>query len=205
MIMDTLSVDSKRNFIHAMAGGLSGLSASLLVNPLDVIKIRVQNSSSKTSLGCFYDIWLKEGHKGFFRGISVTAVAYSVDKAIWFSVYVGFKDLLSHFFDLPEKSFTNQFYSSVLSSAITIVSTNPIWMIRTRFMTQPVVASYDTYHYKSIPHAVKTIFKNEGIRAFYKGMGASFLGISHVAIQFPLYEQLKFKFKGKECIDLISR
>lgn len=37
----------------------------------------------------------------------------------------------------------------------------------------------------------RVIYQREGWRAFYKGLTASFLGLSHVALQFPLYEYLK--------------
>ena len=39
--------------------------------------------------------------------------------------------------------------------------------------------------------AAKTIYRSEGIKAFYRGLLPSLLGIAHVAVQFPLYEQLK--------------
>jgi len=39
--------------------------------------------------------------------------------------------------------------------------------------------------------AARTIYRSEGIRAFYRGLLPSLLGIAHVAVQFPLYEQLK--------------
>lgn len=42
-----------------------------------------------------------------------------------------------------------------------------------------------------------SIGKYEGIKGFYKGLGPSLVGVSHVAIQFPLYERLKTTFSDK--------
>lgn len=35
------------------------------------------------------------------------------------------------------------------------------------------------------------MYKGEGIRVFYKGMSASYLGITESTLQFVLYEKLK--------------
>jgi solute carrier family 25 (mitochondrial folate transporter), member 32 len=45
--------------------------------------------------------------------------------------------------------------------------------------------------YKHTLDAARTIYRTEGISAFYRGLLPSLLGIVHVAIQFPLYERLK--------------
>lgn len=87
------------------------------------------------------------------------------------------------------------------ASAVAILVGNPLWVIRTRIMAQPLKTagpslSHSSYHYTSVLHGLKSIVKHEGWTALYKGLGPSFLGISHVAVQFPLYEQLKEYLRG---------
>ena len=55
------------------------------------------------------------------------------------------------------------------------------------FQTQ----SRDETRYRHTLDAALTIYRSEGIRAFYRGLVPSLLGIAHVAVQFPLYERLK--------------
>jgi hypothetical protein len=45
--------------------------------------------------------------------------------------------------------------------------------------------------YRHTLDAAMTIYRSEGASAFYRGLVPSLLGIAHVAVQFPLYEQLK--------------
>ena len=40
------------------------------------------------------------------------------------------------------------------------------------------------------------MYRNEGILSFYSGLTPALLGLTHVAIQFPLYEIFKQKFTG---------
>lgn len=52
--------------------------------------------------------------------------------------------------------------------------------------------------YRHTVDAALTIYRTEGIKAFYRGLLPSLLGIMHVAVQFPLYEQLKILLR--ECL-----
>lgn len=45
--------------------------------------------------------------------------------------------------------------------------------------------------YRTTLEAFYTIYKNEGLSAFYKGLTPSLFGVSHVAVQFGLYEKTK--------------
>lgn len=85
--------------------------------------------------------------------------------------------------------------------------TNPIWVIKTRFMAQsghchPHQANNATAtempYYRSTLDAARRMYKSEGIGVFYSGLVPALLGLSHVAIQFPAYDYLKTAFTGVE-------
>lgn len=71
------------------------------------------------------------------------------------------------------------------------IVTNPLWVIKTRFMAQSLSDVSAGKRYRNTWDAIRTIYSQEGGRAFYRGLMPSLLGVSHVAVQFPLYEQLK--------------
>ncbi|TAQ91504.1 hypothetical protein B7494_g203 [Chlorociboria aeruginascens] len=80
--------------------------------------------------------------------------------------------------------------------------TNPIWVIKTRLMSQVSRKSTSNdarppWHYRSTLDAAKKMYRNEGILSFYSGLTPALLGLTHVAVQFPCYEYLKTKFTGK--------
>lgn len=52
------------------------------------------------------------------------------------------------------------------------------------------------WHYKNTWNAAHMMYRNEGILSFYSGLTPALLGLTHVAIQFPLYEIFKEKFTG---------
>ena len=58
-------------------------------------------------------------------------------------------------------------------------------------MQTEYIHSADSQKYKSILRSLKMIYMEEGIRGLYKGFGACMLGLSHAAIYFPVYEELK--------------
>lgn len=80
--------------------------------------------------------------------------------------------------------------------------TNPIWVIKTRLMSQvsrksTLAVSRPPWHYHSTWDAAKKMYKTEGILSFYSGLTPALLGLTHVAVQFPTYEFLKTKFTGQ--------
>ncbi|CAI4215328.1 unnamed protein product [Parascedosporium putredinis] len=100
--------------------------------------------------------------------------------AVWFTVYNKSKDYLNQRYEYP---FLVNMASSIIAGASSTLATNPIWVIKTRLMSQ------------SVSH--QKMYTSEGILSFYSGLTPALLGLTHVAVQFPVYEYLKTKFTGQ--------
>jgi solute carrier family 25 folate transporter 32 len=94
------------------------------------------------------------------------------------------------------------FWSSIVAGGSSTMVTNPIWVIKTRLMSQVSRKSTSggvrpPWHYRSTFDAARKMYRNEGILSFYSGLTPALLGLTHVAVQFPAYEYLKTKFTGQ--------
>lgn len=94
------------------------------------------------------------------------------------------------------------FWSSMVAGASSTIATTPIWVIKTRLMSQngtglAFKGAQPHWHYHSSLDAARQMYRTEGILSFYSGLTPSLLGLTHVAVQFPAYEYLKTKFTGQ--------
>ncbi|KAI8607618.1 mitochondrial carrier domain-containing protein, partial [Chytriomyces sp. MP71] len=127
----------------AIAGAASGLVAAVLVTPLDVVKIRLQNQAFTPNTAPKYKgtfptlatIWRQEGLKGLFSGLAPSVYAYLPDRIIWFSVYHSARTHLAQALGTPPEGTTTVHLLATLSaSTACTVGTSPLWVVRTRLM-----------------------------------------------------------------------
>lgn len=122
------------NVQKMICGGLTGMTASTLTYPLDVIRtvlsIKVQDSSVKPSIiRCGLEIYKDHGHRGLFKGLNATLISITP--------FIGFK---MAFFDIlkvacnVDNSQTNaqikNFLLGGLSGTLAITITYPTDLIR---------------------------------------------------------------------------
>lgn len=67
-------------------------------------------------------------------------------------------------------------------------ATNPIWFIKTRLQLD-----YNSEAKMTVTQCVKKIYQTSGFIGFYKGITASYFGISETVIHFVIYEAIKAK------------
>lgn len=137
-------------------------------------------------------IFREEGIKGLYRGLTPTLVGYLPAHALYFSVYSVSKSWLGSLDVHPSLhtgTHLNHIVAAMMGGAMSSTATNPLWVIRTRLMTQ--FPGRTAFYYTGTIDAARQIWKHEGVSGLYKGLGPSILGVLHVAVQFPLYEHLK--------------
>jgi solute carrier family 25, member 33/36 len=193
-----------------MSGGVAGTVASCLTNPLEVIKTQLQSSLtgapghalSRQPWAVTQRIWQQDGVSGFFRGLPPTLIGIIPARSAYFYAYQRSKIALGRFF--PEGSPPNAMLAGLIAGITGNTLTNPIWMVRTR-MQLLADASAGQVAYKGYGDVIRSIFREEGIRGFYRGIQASYWGCTEGALQFIIYEQLKTKLLARSNRDRAAR
>ena len=91
-------------------------------------------------------------------------------------------------------------YSSLAGGTCSTLVTNPIWVIKTRLMSQSSSRASNhvraPWQYRNTLDAARKMYRYEGLKSFYSGLTPALFGLTHVAVQFPLYEVFKSRFTG---------
>lgn len=184
---------------HLIAGTAGGVSATLVLHPLDLIKIRFQVndglSTRPTYLGildAFRSIKRSGGFRGLYQGVSPNVVGAGSAWGLYFFSYNFLKASMSDAQNVKSLSAGGHLLAGTIAGATTLCFTNPIWVVKTRMCLQfsGTGAQSDVY-YKGVIDGLMKLYKQEGLRGYYKGFIPGLFGVSHGAIQFMAYEEFK--------------
>jgi solute carrier family 25 folate transporter 32 len=116
-------------------------------------------------------------------------VGNSVSWALYFLWYANIKAVLARRHgEGGALTSLDYFAASAFAGVSTSALTNPIWVIKTRMLAS---GRDSPGAYKSMIDGARSIWRQEGARGFWHGLVPSLFGISHGAVQFVVYEQLK--------------
>jgi solute carrier family 25 protein 33/36 len=129
-----------------------------------------------------------------------TLVGVIPARSINFFTYGNGKQIIAeHFNHGRENSFVH-LTAAAFAGIVTGTATNPIWVVKTRMqLSASKRLQAELSHSPSSGRnllggswpTIRQIMRQEGVRGFYKGLSASYLGVTEGTIQWVLYERLK--------------
>jgi len=207
--------------VPLIAGFSGGVVCTTLLLPLDIVKLRLQVTESAKpwrrfrSFRILGGIVKYEGLRGLYQGWTPAVLGSAISWGGYFYFYEGFKrKLVDYRLSKKEDTISSQqpttstvssaevltsvdnFILACTAGAVMVALTNPVWLIKTRMQLQMRKSSeqHQIKPYKNIVDAFRTIVREEGALALYKGSGPALLLTSHGGVQFVVYEYLRKNF-----------
>ena len=132
-----------------------------------------------------------EGVRAFYKGLCPTLFGIMPNKAIYFATYDRAKRFYSGV--LTPNSHQVHLASALSAGVVGSTITSPIWVVKTRLQLDSSRGKPLT-----VGRCVRQLIQEDGVRGFYRGLSASYAGVSETAICFVLYESLKSKLKANK-------
>jgi len=167
------------DFLAGWVGGSAGL---LVGHPFDTLKVRQQAGLQDASLVKVTANTIKhEGVKGLFKGMYYPIIAAGALNSLFFGVYgVSLRFMTS--LRAPEAGAGSKmtstwlkpnnweiFWAGCAGGAAQLVVACPVDVAKIKLQTQTGHAS-DKTHYKGPYDCLKSIYRQQGIRGWYKGL-----------------------------------
>ncbi|CAG9773145.1 unnamed protein product [Ceutorhynchus assimilis] len=125
-----------------------------------------------------------EGPMALFKGLGPNLIGVAPSRAVYFSTYSQAKRFWNRW--LPPDSPVVHVCSASCAGFMASTLTNPIWFVKTRLQLD-----VNKENPMTALQCVKQIYAKSGILGFYKGITASYMGISETIIHFVIYEAIK--------------
>ncbi|XP_017033717.1 mitochondrial 2-oxodicarboxylate carrier [Drosophila kikkawai] len=177
---------------YAIAGALSGTVEAFLMNPFEVVKITQQVHQAKRlkTLAMAKHIIRRNGYgmKGLYRGITAFIARNVVFQFTYFGVYANIKSrapVVQH----STSELLLRFAIASFSGAMGCTLSVPLDLAKCRIQAPQPVRGVIKYGWTV--QTLRTIYREEGIRAMYKGLTPLLMrAIPSGAIQMVSYEAI---------------
>ncbi|CAG9837349.1 unnamed protein product [Diabrotica balteata] len=206
---ESVSLLSQVKYEHLVAGLSGGITSTLVLHPLDVIKIRFAVNDGRLQstpkykgiANAFLTIFRQEGIRGLYQGVTPNVWGAGASWGLYFFFYDSMKNWLKEGNIDTKLSASTHLLVASQSGFMTLLLTNPVWVVKTRLCLQ--YAGHKKYD--GMIDALIKIYQKEGFRGYYKGLVPGIFGVSHGAVQFMVYEELKKEYCSYSSLPLSTK
>ncbi|ROV87019.1 hypothetical protein VMCG_10834 [Cytospora schulzeri] len=189
--------------VEAIAGLSAGTLANLVGHPLEIIKTRLQIDQAKIGSSSRATFWsvafklIRSEHPiaTLYRGLVPNVIGGATSWSSFFTVKAYTERMLATLKANPTPISTtaqltpaDYFISATVAGLTTQALTNPIWVIKTRMISDDPTSAHA---FPNMWAGVVKVYRAEGLRGFYSGLTMSLIGVSQGALTFAIYDPIK--------------
>lgn len=182
----------KNPLANAIAGSLATVIHDAAMNPVDVIKQRMQmyNSPYKSVSDCIRKVWRTEGTAAFYRSYTTQLTMNIPFQSVHFVMYELGQEYLNSERKYNPKSHV---VSGAAAGAFAAAVTTPLDVCKTLLNTQEQRVTNGRRSINGMLHAFRTIYDHGGLRGYFKGIGARVVfQMPATALSWSVYEFFKY-------------
>lgn len=151
------------------AGFFAGVTEAILVNPFEVVKVKLQSNrkhikESPSTFAVTKEIVSKYGFNGLNKGLSATIMRNAVFNSFYFGFYHSVKGYIPVTKE-PWLEFLTKIAIGFVSGTIASCLNIPFDVAKSR-----IQGSQDGIQYKGTVNTMHIVYKREGFKALYKGL-----------------------------------
>jgi solute carrier family 25 protein 33/36 len=207
---------------------LGGMASATLTAPLDVLKTRLQSTyyqqhlvAARTARGLppietmslarssmlhiretgeiLWQVPKVEGWRALFKGLGPNLIGVVPARAINFYTYGNGKKIISTNFNDGKEAPWVHLCAAASAGILTGTATNPIWLVKTRLqLDKNIHTDGRGRQYKNALDCTMQTIRKEGFFGLYRGLTASYLGVTESTLQWVLYEKMKLYLADRE-------
>ena len=204
--LDVLKTRLQSDFYQAQI--IASRKASATPSPNALSMPRAALLHFQETFQILFSVHRTEGWRALFKGLGPQLIGVVPARAINFFSYGNGKRIIGDKFNNGQEAAWVHLLAAANAGIITGTATNPIWLIKTRVQLDKNVAEKSgtlaNRQYKNSMDCIRQTFRTEGIKGFYRGLTASYLGVAESTLQWVLYEQMKLGLKSREAKLLAS-
>lgn len=179
-----------------LAGSLSGTCSTIIFQPLDLVKTRIQTPPAGTSpaglLTVVHNVVKNETLIGLWRGMAPSLSRTVPGIGVYFCSLHWFRNKLGHNDPSPLESI----FVGASARTISGISMLPFTVIKTRYES-------GLFKYKGVISALLTIYRLEGAKGLYSGLTATLMrDVPFSALYLMFYTEMKKKLRDSGSVDM---
>ncbi|TKY48165.1 Mitochondrial arginine transporter BAC2 [Spatholobus suberectus] len=159
-----------------VAGGFGGTAGIISGYPLDTLRVMQQSSNNGSAFTILRNVVAKEGPAALYRGMTAPLASVTFQNAMVFQIYAVLSRAFSSSVSVNEPpSYKGVALGGFCSGALQSMLLSPVELVKIRLQLQNTGQGPSTETQKGPVRVAENIWKREGLRGIYRGLGITML------------------------------